>query len=365
VIKISYVMNVLNGEPFIKFQLDSIYKHAYEIIIIEGAYVKFSHASSPEGRSLDSTIELIENYPDIENKITLVTKPGFFSSRLAMCNEFFEYVTGDVIWQVDVDEFYLDSTHSYVAQLFNSDNDLDRVCFNFYDFFGSFDYYIKGYENIGLDNIRRVHRYNKGEIWSDQRPPTLSLDTKEKSIRRELSGNEMELEGHMMFHPTMLFDSQVKDKYKYYSSRSSSISKPNTWITHVWLNYNNKLNVAGIKNYITYLETFKNGLYPKSLIEMYSSIKNGDYEGYNVRKMQDVENFMNSSSSEIYKEIIEDLFQNLYIKSSKSSYLSLFKIIYRASLKLDMYSFSHLIRVIIIHVIRKKLNQNKINDLHS
>ena len=26
-------MNVLNGEPFIKFQLDSIYKHAYEIII--------------------------------------------------------------------------------------------------------------------------------------------------------------------------------------------------------------------------------------------------------------------------------------------------------------------------------------------
>jgi len=299
-IKISYVMNVLNGEPFIKYQLDSIYSHAYEIIIVEGAYRKFAHSATVEGRSTDNTVEIISSYPDPENKIVLVQNPGFYDDRLDMCNEFLQRVTGDVIWQVDADEFYLDSTHTYVYDLFSTDPELDRVCFNFYDFFGSLDYFIKGYEHIGLDNIRRVHRYKKGEKWLDQRPPTLSSNNQEKVIRKEITGSQMQIKGHMMFHPTLLFDSQVMDKYQYYSSISSSINKPNKWIVNVWQKYNNKFNVSGIKNYITYLEHFSGETYPKPLSDMYSKVKQGEYAGFNARDMADVDSFMSSSASESY-----------------------------------------------------------------
>ena len=67
--KISYVMNVLNGEPFIKYQIDSIYKFADEIIIVEGAYRKFAHATN-NGRSKDSTLETIRSYPDSKKKLS-------------------------------------------------------------------------------------------------------------------------------------------------------------------------------------------------------------------------------------------------------------------------------------------------------
>ena len=50
-------MNVLNGEPFIKYQLKSIYKFAHEIIIVEGAYKKFRHAAK-KFRSKDKTVKM-------------------------------------------------------------------------------------------------------------------------------------------------------------------------------------------------------------------------------------------------------------------------------------------------------------------
>ena len=31
-----------------------------------------------------------------------------------MCNAVFKYVTGNVIWQIDVDEFYHDWVHEYI-----------------------------------------------------------------------------------------------------------------------------------------------------------------------------------------------------------------------------------------------------------
>jgi len=114
--KISYVMNVLNGEPFIKYQLDSIYKFAHEIIIIEGAYLKFSHATI-NGRSKDNTIKTIENYNDEENKIKLITNDGFYNDRKEMCNEFLKYVTGEIIWQIDA---FISQKHISMSMIFSS-----------------------------------------------------------------------------------------------------------------------------------------------------------------------------------------------------------------------------------------------------
>ena len=357
---VSYVMNVLNGEPFIKYQLDSIYSHAYEIIIIEGAYIKFSHAASSEGRSIDNTIEIINNYPDPDRKIKFIQKLGFYNDRLDMCNEFFKHVTGNVIWQIDVDEFYLDKTHTYVKNIFSSDSDLDRICFNFYDFFGSLDYYIRGYENIGLDNIRRVHRYNPGDKWSDQRPPTLAIKHKVKIIRKEISGNQMQGKGYMMFHPTLLFDKQIKDKYQYYSSISSSVNNPDRWVNSVWHRYQNKFNISGIKNYITYLEKFESGAYPPSLVKMYANVKSGKHKGFDVRNMDDVDRFMSSSLSKDYREIAQSLFQYLYVDHSNFKYINIFKIVFIGIQKLDRHTLVHFLRVLLLQIVRRALKGLKL-----
>ena len=351
--KISYVMNVLNGEPFIKYQLDSIYSYAHEIVIVEGAYKKFSHASSSKGRSLDATIETIENYPDPDNKITFIQNSGFYNDRLDMCNEFLKHVTGDVIWQIDADEFYLDSTHVYIQDIFSSDVELDRVCFNFYDFFGSLNYHIKGYKYIGLDNVRRVHRYNQGERWIDQRPPTLAIHGQEKAIRKEIKGDYLQSIGHMMFHPTLLFDKQIKDKYQYYSSISSSINKPNKWIDNVWNRYQNKFNVSGIKNYITYLERFNGEVYPQPLVDMYLKVKKGEYKGFSVRDMNDVDGFMESPLSKDYQEIAERLFQYLYVDFKNPKYTSIFRVVFNAIQILDKHTLFHFLRVVTFQLIKK------------
>lgn len=159
--KITYAMNVLNGEPFIKYQLDSIYKHAHEIVIVEGAYKKFAHATN-NCRSKDNTLNIIKAYHDNENKIKLVVNDYFYEDRMEMCNEFLKHVSGDVLWQVDSDEFYNAETHKYIYQLFKNDNELDMVSFNFNDYFASTDYCIAGNESLKLDDVNRVHRFNHG-----------------------------------------------------------------------------------------------------------------------------------------------------------------------------------------------------------
>lgn len=168
-VKISYVLNVLNGEPFISYQLKSIYSHAYEIIIVEGAYKKFAFATS-NGRSHDSTLSSIKSFHDPQNKIKLIVKDGFYEDRMEMCNEFMGHVTGDVLWQIDVDEFYHECTYLYVQDLFQSNPELDLVSFNFIDMFGSLKLQASGLEGTSLQDVRRVHRFSSGDVWINQRP---------------------------------------------------------------------------------------------------------------------------------------------------------------------------------------------------
>jgi len=77
-------MNVFNGEPFLQYNLASIYRHAYQIIIVEGAYKNFS----VEPHSTDNTLSIIRNFHDPLKKINLITQDGFWDNREHMCNVF-------------------------------------------------------------------------------------------------------------------------------------------------------------------------------------------------------------------------------------------------------------------------------------
>ena len=95
-------------------QLEHLYSFSDEIFITEGATKASDHYwdgdtswLTSDGHSTDETISIIKSFPDPQNKITLIQKDGFWNGKTEMCNEWSKRATGNYLWQIDADEFYL------------------------------------------------------------------------------------------------------------------------------------------------------------------------------------------------------------------------------------------------------------------
>ena len=209
-------MNVINCCDLIAAQLNSIYQHADEIIIIEGAYRKFS-VNAPNATSTDDTVRNILTFPDPENKIKLFTNNAFFDDRAEMCSEIVRNATGDILFQVDVDEFYQDSTHRFVRQAFEESEELDQISFMFVDFFFRPDLYVAGTMEKGLNDVRRVFRLRGATHFISQRPPILGKNGSELNPRKRITGDQLKAKDHLMLHATAVTMRQIKEKTRYYN----------------------------------------------------------------------------------------------------------------------------------------------------
>lgn len=306
--KVTYALIVLNGEPFIKYQLSYLYKHAHQILIVEGAVKKFKHGSK-NFASKDKTAQIIKNFPDPEKKIKLIKKNRYFNNKKEMCNEYIKFITGNVLWQIDVDEFYSDETHRYIKKIFSNFNTLDQVSFKFYDYYKTFDLIINGYPTE-FNDIPRVHRVVKGMKWSNHRPPELKLNKNKLVPRKKFDGKQMLKKKHCMHNLTMIFDNQVKDKFIYYGSRSKNVfSGQSDWYYDSWINYKLKFSVSGFKNCITYLTKRKHEL-PNILKLISNDISNNNYK-----------NFYFGSDKIIKYKIIKKDYKNLTLLADKINYL--------------------------------------------
>jgi hypothetical protein len=335
-VKVTYVMNVLNGEPFIQYQLASIYPYAHEIVITEGAYGKFSHASTSDGHSTDKTLEIIANFPDPEHKITLIEHQGFWDERCEMCNGFMPAVTGDVIWQVDVDEFYLPHVHEYVSRLFDEDDALDLVSFRVREFFASPNYEVVGAVNaLGLSDVRRVHRFEKGDRWITQRPPTLiDASGKLKPIRKEITAEEMFNTGMFIIHYTALFEKQFFDKFKFYRQMWEGIEQTDKWLNDTWYHFKNPLRLHGITGYASWIECY-DGPCPPQVEQMIIDVRKGKYPGITFRDNSDIKQYLQSPKYH------EDVFMG---ETLNSLLVNFSKRELPASLKQTLFIFSNYIR---------------------
>ncbi|HEY7160510.1 MAG TPA: glycosyltransferase family A protein, partial [Acidobacteriota bacterium] len=82
--RISFGIIVLNGEPFTKYCLRSIYPFAFEIFVVEGASLQAAEISTADGHSLDNTLETLRSFQiqeDPEKKLQIITKDGFWSEK--------------------------------------------------------------------------------------------------------------------------------------------------------------------------------------------------------------------------------------------------------------------------------------------
>jgi glycosyltransferase involved in cell wall biosynthesis len=159
--KITFGIIVLNGEPFTRYCLRSIYPFAYEIIVVEGGHVDARSVCTPDGHSVDGTLESLYKFKkeeDPEEKLTIVTREGFWPKKDELGNDrtpqsraYAERAKGDYLWQVDIDEFYRHEDMTKVLNLLSANPDITAVTFPTYTFWGDVNYVsgcLNGRKNI-------------------------------------------------------------------------------------------------------------------------------------------------------------------------------------------------------------------------
>ena len=298
--KITFGMIVLNGEPFIKYQLEALYPHAYQILIAEGAVERFSHAATTNGHSLDSTVEIIKEFPDPENKIKLIQKDGFYKEKDEICNAYMPYVQGDILWQVDVDEFYFPEDIEKIRKCFLDDEWLDLVVFKVREFYADVGFELSGgVFNLGSQNYRRVFRFYPGDSWLTHRPPTLqNQNGQKKPIRRMMSAEISAKLGVRLFHYSYILKSQVLSKSEYYAKIGRDLGwddghhKADSW-SATYLNKFDPLRVYCSELAPSYLVEYS-GDHPEPVRKMLGEIDIGECNRFDDKYISEIHKTINS-----------------------------------------------------------------------
>ena len=75
-VRITFGLIVLNGMPFIKYNLKALYPYAHQIIVVEGAAPSAKYVAFEDGHSQDNTLDILRRFraeEDPENKVTVIT----------------------------------------------------------------------------------------------------------------------------------------------------------------------------------------------------------------------------------------------------------------------------------------------------
>ena len=62
--RITFGMIVLNGEPFVRYNLRALYPFAHQIIVVEGAAPAAAGIATPEGHSIDGTLAALKQFKE-------------------------------------------------------------------------------------------------------------------------------------------------------------------------------------------------------------------------------------------------------------------------------------------------------------
>jgi len=242
--RISFGIIVLNGEPFTRYNLKYLYPFAHQIIVVEGSSPRFAFNASPEGHSIDGTLELlrsIKREEDPENKITIVTAEdegypnGFWPGhQTEQSQAYAKRATGNWLWQVDIDEFYQPEDTVKVINFLRANPSTTCLTFNSYHFWGGFDYILQGgllmsrsFQGESWGAFRRVFMWAPGYRYVDHEPPTV-CNAEGKDITHICKYNMSRLSAFppiYLYHYTNIFPSQVIPKGKFYLYLSAGESQ--------------------------------------------------------------------------------------------------------------------------------------------
>lgn len=212
--KFSFGMIVFNGEYFLPQVLDGVYDFAHEIVVVEGSDEISRPLANADGTSTDRTWELLQNYPDPQNKIKLIR--GIFKDKDEQSNAFMAHLTGDFVWLLDSDEMYQPADMERIARALHDDPELMAVEMRHRVFFGGLDRVAGGrhWEN----EFWRIHRLYPGARYIGHRPVNVMHPCGvPMNSMKHISANQLDEWGIRMYHYSYVLDAQVKEKMRYHA----------------------------------------------------------------------------------------------------------------------------------------------------
>lgn len=217
-IKIAFGMIVFEGDYVLRECLEQVYPYATQILVAEGP-VKYWQ---DRGRttSTDNTNNILNSFPDPENKITVVH--GQYSEKDEQCNAYIKHMRADIdyLWNLDSDEIYKKRDIEKTIEFLDREKPTS-VGVRSLSFYGGFDNYLTGFE-LNRDNFLRIFRVTEGSEWLTHRPPTIRYPSEHKIVKKHIDSNTFyELTGVQMYHYSYVFPLQVKNKIEYYKAKVS------------------------------------------------------------------------------------------------------------------------------------------------
>ncbi len=310
-ISITFGMIVLNGEPFIKYNLRALYPFAHQIIVVEGASFNSRHCATEDGHSIDKTLEILREFKrteDPENKITIVTAEdeghsnGFWpGEKDEQSQAYAKRATGTWLWQIDADEFYKESDMKSIIKMLEDDTSITTISFPELPFWGSFDYICNGiFLRYRYSEVHRLFKWRQGYKYSTHRPVTIV--NKEGVDLRELHwvrANDLREKRIYLYHYYKIFLGQVSSKMLYYanlvdatSAGKKIVDKSDEYYEETFLKLKKPFRIHTINAWPSWLEKF-DGEHPTQIKILRNDIETGSIQEP-MRSMDDVDDMTKS-----------------------------------------------------------------------
>jgi glycosyltransferase involved in cell wall biosynthesis len=305
--KVTFGIIVLNGEPFTKYCVRSLYPYAHEIIVVEGASPGGAGIADPDGHSSDGTLAALRQLKaddDPDNKVTIVTAEdeghadGFWpGEKDEQSRAYCARATGEYLWQVDVDEFYREEDVATVLQMLEHDRSITAVSFKMLTFWGDLGYVADGWPlRRGKDNYHRLFKWEAGYDYVSHRPPTVrddrGRDTREVNWLDAAATSRV---GVRLFHYSLLFPKQVREKGEYYANAAHSSAGAagwGAWMRDSFLTLEKPYRVHNLRQYPSWLARY-DGDHPEQARMMMNDIRSGKVN-IDLRPNDDVERLLDS-----------------------------------------------------------------------
>ncbi len=309
-------MIVLNGEPFVRYNLRALYPFAHQIIVVEGACPAAAGVATPDGHSRDGTLAVLRDFQsreDLERKLLIVTAEdeghpdGFWpGEKLQQSQAYARRATGDYLWQVDSDEFYQPRDMAAVLRRLGEDQAITAVSFPAIYFWGGFDYTVDGwYVRSHVHIYHRLFQWGPGYRYVNHRPPTV-WDEKGQDLRtlRPLTGEEMEAAGVFLYHYCLLLPKQVAEKCEYYGrAQWANRGRAVQWAEDNFMRLGNPYRVHNVYEFPSWLDRFK-GTHPPVIQDMRRDFAAGRIHTP-LRRTEDIERLLQSPVYAVRKHYLK------------------------------------------------------------
>ncbi len=304
-VRITFGIIVLNGLPFIEYNLRALYPFAHQIVVVEGAAPSAKRFASETGHSLDGTLDVLyrfKNEEDPENKILIITaedegmSDGFWLEKDEMSQAYAKKAAGNYLWQIDGDEFYLEDDMHTIISMLSMDPDIKAVSFPMKTFWGSPDYLVDGYF-LNKFIVHRIFAWGPEYKYLSHRPVTVT-DENATDLRtiKWLSHEDIRGMGIYMYHFELIFPKQVIEKCGYYAGAewTTALQKANEWVNTSYLKLDKPFRVHMMYLHISWLEKYK-GKLPAQIECMRKDVNENRYEGIAFRNMTDADELIDTT----------------------------------------------------------------------